>query len=227
MESSALSKILRGKRKITPLMHSRLGKRLGLPESQINSYLSFAKVSESQDLGPPYTSMPTEIFEVISDWYHHAILELMKLQNFQNNPKWIAQKLDLSPNQARIAMERLVRVGLATDEGKLISPQNTSLNNDLKAGAYRQLQEQILELALRAVREIPIEHRDQSSMTMAVDSRRLPQARELIKRFRRQVCKLLQDSDHLDAVYQLSVSLYPLSQLTTKHPKLRKSGKRG
>ncbi len=194
-------------------MHYRLGERLGLSESQLKAFVA------SSIPNPPlplYAPMASEVFEVISDWYHHAILELTKTKSFKNDPKWIARKLDISSNQARIAVERLIQVGLLSRQGKILSSQNSTLHHDLKAAAFRQLQEQILELSAKALREIPIEQRDQSSMTMAIDPRLLPKARELIKKFRRQLCKLLQEGSSVDEVYQLSVSLFPLTRLQKK-----------
>src|SRR5207253_2023706 len=82
--------------------------------------------------------------------------------------------------------------------------------------ALRHMQKQVLEKAMSALEEIPPELRDQSSMTMAVNSGRMDEAKVKIKRFRRQLVKFLQEKEPLDEVYQLSVAFFPLTQLGTK-----------
>ena len=61
-----------------------------------------------------------------------------------------------------------------------------------------------------------MERRDQTSMTMAIDTKLLPQAKEKIKKFRRDMDRLLQSSDTKDEVYHLSVSLYPVTKTTDR-----------
>ena len=46
---------------------------------------------------------------------------------------------------------------------------------------------------------------------MAVDTTRLPAALELIARFRRELAESLESADGCDEVYQLEISLFPIS----------------
>ena len=84
--------------------------------------------------------------------------------------------------------------------------------------ARRKLQTQILEKAKLAIENTPITERDQSSITMAIDSNKIPEAKERIKQFRRDLCDFLKDSPNQNRVYHLSLSLYPVS-----HQKLKES----
>jgi hypothetical protein len=45
-------------------------------------------------------------------WYHFAILELTRLQDFQPDSRWIARVLGLNPDEVNIALARLMRLGL-------------------------------------------------------------------------------------------------------------------
>jgi len=89
----------------------------------------------------------------------------------------------------------------------------TTVANDYTHAAFRRLQRQVLEKALDALEEIPYKKRDQTSLTMAIDSKKVPQAREKIKKFRRSLCEFLRGTNSFDEVYQMSISLYPLTQL--------------
>lgn len=118
-----------------------------------------------------------------------------------------------------VAIKRLIETGLISKPGKRFQLRETSSSSILSSAtskAHREQQKQILEGAIEALDQIPIEYRSQSSMTMAIDKDRLEEAKELIKTFRRDLGKFLSASKNLNEVYQLSVSLYPVTKLTTK-----------
>ncbi len=48
-------------------------------------------------------------------------------------------------------------------------------------------------------------------MTMAIDARDLPEAKERIQKFRRDLCHFFERSGHPKEVYHLTVSLYPVT----------------
>ena len=153
---------------------------------------------------------------MIADWYHYAILELVTLDSFQPSPKWIAKKLGISLHQASAAIERLQRLEyLETDEqGRWIncSGNNTTVGNDFTAVAFRKLQRQVLEMAVVALEEVPLEDRDQSSMTLAIDSSRLPEIKEELRSFRRHLTEKYQRPGPRDSVYHLGLSFYPVTR---------------
>ena len=161
-------------------------------------------------------------FQVISDWYHFAILEIISLPPYSDgDPKAIARALGLTHAEITAALERLQRLKLLARQpnGRLsnISGNNSTLGGPDSAPALRSLQRSILQKAILALEEIPVEVRDQSSMTMAVDSKRLPEARAAIKSFRRKLSEILQSSKTRDAVYHLGISLYPVTPVPNSH----------
>ena len=80
--------------------------------------------------------------------------------------------------------------------------------------AHQKAQEQILEMAISALKGTPIEKRDQSSMMMATRMDKVPQAKKMIRNFRRRLCDFLEEGDGKDTVFQLGVSLFPLVQIS-------------
>jgi hypothetical protein len=50
-------------------------------------------------------------------------------------------------------------------------------------------------------------------LTMAIDRRRLPEAIEMITRFRRELGLFLEQDERKTDVYQLSISLFPVTKL--------------
>lgn len=219
LEPSFLSKLLRGERNITVPMFQKLADRL-LLEPQ--THREFVKSIEARAprRGPKPEAdlfeLSADQFQVIADWYHYAILELLLLESFQPDPRWVARALDISPAEVNAALERLERVGLlARDESgwKSVNENNTTTGSAFTTVAFRKLQRSVLEKAIAALETVPLEKRDQSSITMAIDSRKLPEAKKRIQKFRRELMQFLQSEGKADQVYHLSVSLYPVTVL--------------
>ena len=228
VEPSALSKILNGKRQITSKSFSKIAERLALKKEQVLFYAPESKIRRKRKItlaeAPQisrYQYLPTEVFEVLSEWYFFAILELTQVRGFKSNSAWIAKNLEITPQEARIAVDRLIKLGLLTEtkEGKWVdsSESLSAYKMNFTDAAHRSLQKRILEMASAAVDDVSPIERDQSSMTMAIDSSRLPKAKEMIKNFRRELCNFLKsDGGARDRVYQLSLSLYPVSKSKRK-----------
>jgi transcriptional regulator with XRE-family HTH domain len=220
---SSLSRILKGERPISQTTKKRFIPLLGLSPDEAEA-LSIQEVRPNPKLPQgevlQMRQLSHDTFASISDWYHYAILELTQLKSFQPKAQWIASALGVTVSEVNAAVERLLRLGLLkfTEGGEwLISGgSHTNVGNEVLASAHRKLQKQVLEMALKAVEEVPIQQRDQSSMTMAVSARRLAEAIEKITVFRRELCAFLEQDDERDEVYQLSISLYPLTQLHSR-----------
>ncbi len=217
VENSALSKILAGKRKLTPPMIFRLGKKLGLGPQEISQFVIQPHLENVDTEDASFHQLTLDQFALISDWYHYAIHELVKIKECESNSRWIAKKLGITDAESSIAIERLLRLGYLekSKAGKLINKSGplTTMGNQFTDVAFRKLQKQILEKALSALEETPMEKRSQTSMTMAISTTRLPDAINKIKKFRRELSQFLEDDqNNLDAVYHLGISLYPVTK---------------
>lgn len=58
-----------------------------------------------------YKLISQDIFATIADWYHLAILDLSLMKDFKSSPSWISARLGISVLEAKIAVDRLVRLG--------------------------------------------------------------------------------------------------------------------
>lgn len=217
-DSSALSKILTGRRNLTASMHRHLGRGLGYSPVEVVRFGSYQeRLARKRSLKKPtpiFRPMDQEVFEVIAGWYHHAILELAQTRAFRSDPKWIAQRLGISAGETHIAIERLIKVGLLRKKaGQLlvVHTHNSTVDKTFTTATAMRLQKQVLEMSAVALEEIPYEKRIHTSTTMAIDSQRMEEARLLIKRFRRQLNSLMSQGE-CDEVYQLGVSFFPLTQ---------------
>ncbi|MCO4755804.1 MAG: DUF4423 domain-containing protein [Bacteriovoracaceae bacterium] len=79
----------------------------------------------------------------------------------------------------------------------------------------------ILNKAIESLESTPIEKRDQSSMMVTTSPEKMSKAKEMIKDFRRHLTSFLEDTDDKSAVYQLSVSLFPLLEIKNRYKKTK------
>ena len=232
MESSRLSKILRGERPIQEKLLIQLGHRLGLSSAEIQGFCLRAIAKKTAIETPPtedrhrYLQLSLDAFESIEDWRHYAVLEMMKLPGFKPDYKWVARMLEVTITETRVYVERLQRVGLLevrTDGSWYDKSEGFSthiLSETETTYAHRRSQKKILELAIEALEKFPMDRRDQSSMMMATHSSKVLEAKKRIRKFRQELCEFLEDTEEKDTVYQLSMSLFPLVESQTKGKKV-------
>jgi uncharacterized protein (TIGR02147 family) len=213
-----ISKLLNGDRPFTAKTIDLLAEKLPLNPKQVSFYKSRLKnkkqALEAKEIG--YRQIGLDQFQLISDWYHFAIMELVTVEHFNPAPAWIAKELGISVHQATDGMERLLRLGYLKKGSKgqilLVEKNNTIIGPEIAGPATQNQQVQILELAIQALTETPIRNRSQTASTMAIPSDRLDEAKEIITDFRRRLASLMQRPGKRDSVYQLSVSFFPLTK---------------
>ncbi len=210
IDASSLSQILSGKRPLSKDSIQSLCAKLAASPKDLKAFGLGKQGVSTQDV---YHQVNLDTFAVISEWYHYAILELTFVSGFKTDPKWIAQKLSITVEEAKAATQRLKRLGLLLEENASLVKSSKLLTNQSvnTSGAHRELQKQIIGKALTAVEECRSEEKDITSMTMAIDESNLPKARELIQKFRRDLCALLEDGEQT-RVYNLGIQLYPISK---------------
>jgi uncharacterized protein (TIGR02147 family) len=226
MNPSLLSKILRGQVGVSSKRFEKICERMALGPTE-RSQLAIAedrkRTFKKQDhlfreLKNTSTQMRdmADQFQVIADWYHYAILELVAVQGFQSDERWIAKTLGITYSEVVEARERLMRLGMLevdTDGHWRDSSGNVSNSSGQYTSiALRKLQTQVLNLALGALETVPVERRLQGSMTLAIDASLVPSAKEKIIAFQRALATSLQEeSRNKTSVYQITVSFFPVT----------------
>ncbi len=214
---SALSRILRGKRGISRAAFESMVEALDLNPQDVQGF----KQSLAFDEEPTkqyFQDLTIDTFTVISEWYHDAILELMRTKNFKPDPKQISKSLGISLNEVNAAVERLVRLDLIeiVSKGKWIGHADhteAGISDAYTTSALKKNQQQILKMAIVAIGEVPREKRHNISTTMAIDIQDMEKIKKLINEFRRKLAKFAQrDKVQADEVYQFGICFYPLTK---------------
>lgn len=89
--------------------------------------------------------------------------------------------------------------------------KDLSTSNEVSSAALRESHRQTLEQALAKLDEVPLEQRDVTSISMAIDVSKIPAAKKMILRFRRSLSEFL-ESGHQTEVYNLNVQLLPVTK---------------
>lgn len=219
LDHSTLSQLLRGKRPFTERTIRAIGARLGLSSSEVDGHVEGERAFPSTvgDASREVRQLAQDTAVLIADWYHYAILELTRLSDFQPDTGWIARVLDIAPDDVNVALQRLIRLGLLemAEPDRWVDRSGDAVANleEFSQLAVQQLSAQVGRLAAASVHAVPAGYRDHGVVTFAVDSRRLPEAVERIARFRRDLLQWLAEGDDRDDVYQLEITLFPLTSL--------------
>jgi transcriptional regulator with XRE-family HTH domain len=202
VQAPTLSHVIRGKRTPSKQFAQKVCDRLSLKFDFAGDTLDFQTLDASYE-------------DVISDWYHFAILELILIDQFKADAKWIAKTLDITVGEVSIALERMERMDLISRKNGRIQPvkmHNTTVGTAKTTFALRKIQAQFLELASAAMDEVEPDLRDQSGLTIAINRADLPEVTEQIKKFRRELCAFLERNKKRTDVYQLTISFFPLTK---------------
>jgi transcriptional regulator with XRE-family HTH domain len=216
LSSGALSEVMAGKRPLSPKkIKVLLQTKLFEPQerSELAHAAGFVLGWESGKKSPRYTRLSTEQFQVIADWWHYAILNLIQTRDFRADPKWIGARLGLDPGVVEEALFRLKELRLVREEkGTLVRTHARVTTSDDKIDLPLQRGNLgLIKLAGRRLKKVPVELRDVTSYVMAVNPARLPQAKTAIRRLQDELSIILEGEDASE-VYQLGIQLFPISQ---------------
>lgn len=213
IDASYLSKILNGSRAIPLNLVEPLSRAMRLSDDQIVSL-------EESYFATRYAPIKNDEFLLIADWLHIALLCFSRIRTPNGGTgdfaERAAQALRSTPEEIRPCLERLLRMGLLreTADGTYeASEERLTAINPSSSEARLRLQGELLLKSKESLRRDPFDQRDHSGMTMAIDSSKIPQAKLIIRRFRRELCELLESSENADHVYHLCLSLFPLTEL--------------
>ena len=219
VSASGLSMVMSGKVPVTLSFVEKIGAKLNIPEPDIHNY-QLNLLTEKSNLSfklKDYEVIDADRFELIKEWYHYGILNLMRTKGFQAKPAWIAKRLGITLGEVQSAVERLQKVGILeikNGKWKDVSSNFTShTNNKQYSLAAKQNQQQLFEKALKAIEEVDFAKRNHTGTTIAIASKDLDRAKEYITRFRKQFMQEFDRNTNADEVYHISVAFFPLSKL--------------
>ena len=217
LSSGALSEIFQGKRSLSPQLKKKISSKLQLSPMEESEFFEEELPNHLKTHRLEYFKLTTDQFHLISDWWHYAILNLMNTKGFKPNNVWISERLGLSTNTINEAWERLIRLNLIKKDGKkfIRTFNRLETSDELLNLSVQKSHIQDLELIEKSITQVKPEFRDHTSMTVVVNKKSIAKAKELIRLFQDRFSEETEVNDG-DEVYKLSVSFFPLTQITKK-----------
>ncbi|NOT80424.1 MAG: TIGR02147 family protein [Bacteriovoracaceae bacterium] len=222
LSSGELSEILRGLRKLSAKSALKISKSLGLTSRETKHLLSL--VQNGQGLQgeekKPYQELKVNFdqFDIVSEWYHFAILNLADCKDFRWSLSWIAKKLNIKTFEVKVAIDKMVSVGLIKSKisknGDIIysvSDDYVMSQEGIPSKAIKNYHKQILLKAIDSLEFQSVEERDISGIGMAVNKSDLEYIKKDISEFQNMLIEKYSKGKK-ERVYQLEVALFALSE---------------
>jgi uncharacterized protein (TIGR02147 family) len=219
LSPASLSLVLSRKLQLSKKSLDKITRVIPMSAEQLNFLYRNVKkgLGVSHEATNPITM---EIFAVLSEWYHFAILSLLEIPNLKEtqtenlDPRWISKKLGITVTEAKLAIDRLVNLGLIKRTSarwrQVSAPMR--IGNELSTAAARNFQKQLIEKALGSLQNDQPETRDVTSMTFAMNPKDLAHASKKITQFRRNLTRDLETKSESQAVYTLTIQLFPMTK---------------
>jgi len=214
----ALADLMKGKRPLSDFYADKISCNLNLNDEERK--MLFSSVSTRSRKFSNQKILSEKELSMITDWENYAILNLMKTTGFKSDPAWIAKRLALSEDRVKSCIKMMMDLGLiAVRNGEWQrSHNNISTTDEIPSAALVEAHKKDLLKAIDTLEKTQVGVRSYSSITMPINSAKLPEARELIRKFRRNLC-LLMETGSKDEVYNLNIQLYPVTTIRSKEGK--------
>jgi uncharacterized protein (TIGR02147 family) len=135
-------------------------------------------------------------FEIISEWFHFAIVEWLGIPGASQNPSTIAKKLGLKALQVKLSLVKLESLGLIKRVGGVFvkTHKNFRVHSDTSNRAIQSHHKQILKLAELKLTALDPGERDFASLTFSGSADQMEKVKTQSRLFRKKVMKILSDS---------------------------------
>jgi uncharacterized protein (TIGR02147 family) len=218
LSPASLSKILSGRQRLSEAKAAQVAKKLGLSEAEAMKFCETAKFfqnSRGRARGISLTNLDLDLFEVVADWRHLAILEWISLKKGKTTDVDIANGMGLSKRQVRHSLKILIGSKLIEikDPGFQISSEARILAGKAPNRAIREYHRHLIKKAVDSIVEVPFEQRNISNAVIKVSPKSYPEIVRRIEKFRNDLSILTDVDSEADRIYSLNLQLFPLSKV--------------
>ncbi|HXH30051.1 MAG TPA: TIGR02147 family protein [Bacteriovoracaceae bacterium] len=234
LSPSRLSEVLNNKGDLSSQSIMDIGARLGIAREELLAIkatldLKKATTAEHKALAQSYldnytyqnkfVQLSEDTFRILADWYHFAILSAMELNYYDGSAHFLSRALRLESGIIQQALDRMLEHKMISLNGQKYYPTGEifSTSNDVESKALKEAHKQNMDLVKLCLDEVKVELRDITSATICIDVDKLPEAKKMIKEFRRGLSRFL-ESGKKSAVYNINIQLHPLSEIIDENP---------
>lgn len=162
-----------------------------------------------------------EKFDFLSKWYVVAVYVLLDLKEFSSDPLWIVKRLGgkITPAQAKEALDNLIKLGMIEVDpvrGYRQTSGAITVPDDTKSIAVFNYHQSMIRLGSEALRMVPQSLREMNGATITIPKDKLPEIKEKIRAFRKEINQLASSFENPSEVFQLNIQFFPLTAVEDK-----------
>lgn len=205
----SLSDLLNKKRSPSIKLAKKILEKVKLEKNIHNKITSMIE----SEINKTVTLLPAEAKKVIENWHYFAVLNLLELDFSPKNSEAISLRLNLPQGQVERCINELIKWGFVKKINNSFAVNTNSwvTTDDIPSQSIRKAHSQGLGLAQRALKQLPIELRDITSLVFPGNSKQMNKAKIEIRKSLQRVHKIMTFGE-LDAVYKLNSQLFPLDR---------------
>jgi uncharacterized protein (TIGR02147 family) len=227
LNPATLSKILNEKRGLSHAMAMKISEKLGLDEDSREDFLTSveslharsplaraaATTKKVRKQQADFIPLDATALEILQDWRHFAILELLSLPSPPTTKEEIAFKLRIDLDLIEKALGRLEQVGLLSlkDGRYRVLKGKTWGPDEVPSAVIRSYHREFLTRSQEALSD-PMDERDFSSMILSVDPARLPEIKAYLRAIHKEFSAEFGSSTKRDSVMALNIQCFKLSR---------------
>lgn len=161
--------------------------------------------------------LDTQELKFLSQWWIATVRAYLEVNKGNADPRSIARSIipPIEPVQVQEALDLLKDLGMVRklSSGKLaLAEPHITVGGPEKSKAVREFQKQVMQLGAASLDTVPVTDRDISTLTLAMDEECMDDLKEMMREFRRQVQKRVEESRQPDRILQLNMALFPVAR---------------
>jgi uncharacterized protein (TIGR02147 family) len=180
------------------------------------SSLELMKELEARHPEKGFKLVDHDQFRLISNWYCWALLEMVTLKGFKEDPEWITETFEFAVSsddikEALVTMERMQLLGRDRN-GKLVrTSRPLKTTSDRANENIKKFHAQTLKNAAESLYKHTSEERNFESLTLCMSQSKMPEAKKMIREFIDEFCRKFDDPT-ANKVYQMELATFPLTR---------------
>ena len=229
LSASMLCHVLKGRGALSVESAMHIADVLGWSPTKKYSFLDLVKKSRNsnaskkssrnadsqivpQNIALAETTLHADLFASISDWYHGAILELIKVPNACGDVTGIAEMLNIPKATVRDSLQRLERLGLVQKNCDVwrAAPHDNIQVPSVPSEAIRNFHKGMLNKAWESLDKDSFNNRICTGVIIAKSHKRMEEVKKRIEAFRIEMMDLLQEGERTQ-LFHLALQFFPVS----------------
>jgi uncharacterized protein (TIGR02147 family) len=181
------------------------------------------RINKYRKKNKPEKLLPEE-YDYLSAWYHCVIREMTDLDDFQEDPRWIAKQLlhTVKTDDITASLKFLEEKGFVgrNEQGRLIKKDKTiatgpigeqEMLNTIVRGFHRDM----VRFAGESLSNLPKAVRDTSNTTLGLSGKSYDIATKRIEQLRLELLEIAAADGNVNRIYQLNINLFPWTKGTS------------